>query len=207
MICIGPVCLPVWQLGIVGAFLLKPLKDTAVYVYSRCCKHRAHCIYLGAQKLSDGHLQLFRESDTDMKIRGVEQPAHVLAVHSDDELTALRDRLNEPNRQNILFVDFGATWCQPCKAIFPFFEALSAFYEGTFVKVDVDECPESADEATVQALPTLCVMSCSEGKWEVIARTVGANKRDWENLVATHSRPRHGSGPSPQEEGESAKDR
>ncbi|CBZ50867.1 putative thioredoxin [Neospora caninum Liverpool] len=204
MICIGPVCVPIWQLGIVGAFLLNPLKNAAVYVYSRCCKRRAHCAETGAQGLRVANLELFRTTDTALKRTAGEYPSQAVSVHSDDQLAALKRRLSGGNKPQMIFVDFGATWCQPCKSMCPFFEALSVFYEGTFVKVDVDECPDSADDAAVQALPTLCVMAPSGGKWEVVARAVGANRRDWENLVATHSIPRHGDSPS--NEKESTKD-
>ncbi|KFH01839.1 thioredoxin domain-containing protein [Toxoplasma gondii VAND] len=207
MICIGPVCVPIWQLGIVGAFLLKPLKDFATYAYSRCCKHRAHSAHTGAQGLNAENVQLFRMTDAALKNTGGEHPSQAVSVHSDSELAALRTRLSNGPKRQIVFADFGATWCQPCKAMSPFFEALSGFYEGTFLKMDVDECPDSADDAAIQALPTLCVMVPSEGKWEVIARAVGANRRDWENLVATHSMPRQADSRSSNEYNESEKDK
>ena len=53
------------------------------------------------------------------------------------------------------FVDFTATWCGPCKMIGPVFEALAKEYpQACFVKVDVDENQETAQEHGVRAMPT-----------------------------------------------------
>lgn len=52
-----------------------------------------------------------------------------------------------------IVVDFWATWCGPCKVIGPKFEELSddpAYADLVFAKVDVDECPQVAEEAGVQ---------------------------------------------------------
>ncbi|PHJ24119.1 thioredoxin domain-containing protein [Cystoisospora suis] len=203
MICVGPICLPVWQLGIIGAFLLKPLKDVAMLLYSRCCKHRSECTYTPSPALGEGHLELFRQSDEDLKRRQKERGDHrepaVVSIHSDDEMTSLKKRLIQEGKTKVLFVDFSATWCRPCQAIFPFLQALSVCYEGVFAKVDIDDCPDTAEEASIQALPTFCVYllqtTTAEGRdpvkeeWRLIARAVGANRRDWENLVVLHAKP------------------
>lgn len=48
-----------------------------------------------------------------------------------------------------------ATWCGPCKAISPVLERLSAQYTNAkFIKVDVDEAAEIAQEYGISAMPT-----------------------------------------------------
>ncbi|KAI9894992.1 MAG: hypothetical protein M1814_000214 [Vezdaea aestivalis] len=70
-------------------------------------------------------------------------------------------------------VDFHAVWCGPCKAIAPAVEALDGEYtDVTFVKVDVDEQPEIAQEYSVRAMPTFLIFKNGEKVDEV----VGANK-------------------------------
>lgn len=80
-------------------------------------------------------------------------------------------------------VDFHAVWCGPCKAIAPFVSELSEKYtDVTFVKVDVDELPDVAQEADVTAMPTFAFYKGGEK----IAEMVGAKKDRLEELVQQH---------------------
>ncbi|KAK4689439.1 thioredoxin 1, partial [Tremellales sp. Uapishka_1] len=76
----------------------------------------------------------------------------VQAVHSHDEFKQLIAG-DKP-----VIVDFWATWCGPCKMISPHFVKLADKYPGaTFIKVDVEEAPEIAQEAAIRAMPTFKV--------------------------------------------------
>eukprot|EP01045_Picozoa_sp_COSAG04_P040582 COSAG04_NODE_11927_length_680_cov_1.080895_1_plen_122_part_01 len=59
------------------------------------------------------------------------------------------------------FVDFGAAWCAPCKAIAPHFAALAEEHAAPgllFLKVDVDECEDTGEEYGVSKLPTFAFL-------------------------------------------------
>lgn len=56
--------------------------------------------------------------------------------------------------EKLSVLDFTATWCGPCKFIAPKFERLSGKYSTTkFLKVDVDECSDVAQDYNVRSMP------------------------------------------------------
>ena len=86
-----------------------------------------------------------------------------------------------------VLVDFGATWCQPCKALAPIVEALAAESAGRLVvaKVDIDESPEVAKRYGIRGAPTVLVLA----KGERVAQHVGlTSKAKLLELVAAASR-------------------
>lgn len=58
----------------------------------------------------------------------------------------------------IVFVDFWATWCGPCRMFAPIYEKVSAKHpDVTFAKVDTDENPAVAGQWQISAIPTLMI--------------------------------------------------
>jgi len=68
------------------------------------------------------------------------------------------------SREVPVLVDFWAEWCQPCKALSPLLESLTADYAGAFelAKVDVDANQELSAQFGVQSIPT--VVAIRDGK-------------------------------------------
>ncbi|KAL1512513.1 hypothetical protein ABEB36_002095 [Hypothenemus hampei] len=55
----------------------------------------------------------------------------------------------------LVVVDFTATWCGPCQRMAPVFQQYATKYaRAVFLKVDVDQCQETAAAQGVSAMPT-----------------------------------------------------
>lgn len=79
-------------------------------------------------------------------------------------------------------VDFGATWCGPCRTIEPFLEQLSDEYadKAKVVKVDIEECVGVSARYRIMNVPT--VLYIKNG--EVVAKNVGgAPKKVFEDKL------------------------
>lgn len=64
------------------------------------------------------------------------------------------------NGSKLVVVDFSANWCSPCRRVAPLYDELSNKYDRvTFLKVDVDQCQETAAIQGVSAMPTFILYS------------------------------------------------
>jgi len=84
-----------------------------------------------------------------------------------DETLATTDEL--------LLVDFWATWCGPCRAIAPVLEALERDEAGRVrvAKVNVDEEPALAGRYEIRSIPTILFVKSGR----VVDRVIGAVPR------------------------------
>lgn len=69
----------------------------------------------------------------------------------------------ETLENKVVFVDFWAAWCGPCKMLGPIFEEISKEFEGKaiFAKCNVDENNTLALRQGIQAIP--CIIAYDNG--------------------------------------------
>jgi len=73
---------------------------------------------------------------------------------------------------SIVVLDCFATWCGPCKVIAPQVVKFSEAYPNAkFIKIDVDEVPDVAQELGIRAMPTFIIFQ----NGEKVSEIVGAN--------------------------------
>ena len=76
--------------------------------------------------------------------------------------------------EQVVLLDFYATWCGPCRIVGPIIDEIAEENENIRVcKVDVDEQTELASQFQVYSIPTLVVMK--DGK--VLTQSTGAKSK------------------------------
>ena len=75
------------------------------------------------------------------------QPFHITDSNFEDTI----------RKNNVVFVDFWANWCGPCRALAPTIEELAKEFNGKILvgKLDVDENPVTAERFQVFSIPTM----------------------------------------------------
>lgn len=91
------------------------------------------------------------------------------------EISSMEEFDKELKNDTVVFVDFYASWCGPCKNFAPVFEAWAKEFHGKvkFLKVNVDTLPALAKKYQITAMPTLLVLN-KDG--EVLEKRVGTRE-------------------------------
>ncbi|SPJ81508.1 related to thioredoxin [Fusarium torulosum] len=99
------------------------------------------------------------------------------------EVQSLEEFHETLGKHSLVLVDFWAEWCGPCRIISPVVEKLSQDIPSVhFVKVDVDQAVDIAQEYNIRAMPTFIMFKHGEKVGEV----VGADPSKVKALVHAH---------------------
>ncbi|KAG9140189.1 hypothetical protein Leryth_021761 [Lithospermum erythrorhizon] len=107
--------------------------------------------------------------------------SQVIVFHSSSKWKIHFESLKETNK--LMVVDFTASWCAPCRQIDPGVHDLAVKYTDVeFIKIDVDELMDVAEEFRVEAMPTFLLIK----KGEVVDKVVGAKKEELQMKIDIH---------------------
>ena len=68
------------------------------------------------------------------------------------------NEFEEEIKEGLVFVDFFATWCGPCKMLSPIVDEVSnELTDVKFIKVDVDASNDIASKYMIMSIPTLII--------------------------------------------------
>lgn len=75
-----------------------------------------------------------------------------------------KENAKEILKNNVVFVDFWAPWCAPCRALAPVFEDLAEKYKesATFAKCNVDDDEHFARKHGIASIP--CIICFVNGE-------------------------------------------
>ncbi|KAK9272030.1 hypothetical protein L1049_002399 [Liquidambar formosana] len=108
-------------------------------------------------------------------------PSRIISFHSSARWQLHFNASKESSQ--LMVIDFAASWCGPCKLMEPAIHAMATkFTDVEFVKIDVDELSDVAQEFVVQAMPTFVLVK--QGK--EVDRVVGAKKDELEKKIEKH---------------------
>lgn len=120
---------------------------------------------------------------TPPRVRHIFAGGKVVVVNNKAEWDSLLSEAQ--NAGQAVIVDFFATWCGPCRLISPYFQQLSTQFEGiVFVKLDVDQVEEVAQQLGISAMPTFIVLKDGQKVDELI----GASQDKLKALVAKYGK-------------------
>jgi len=124
-----------------------------------------------------------------LKIKKLINPDYV-EIHYAEFVETKDDFDKIIKEKEVVFVDFTASWCPPCKMIKPVFEEWAEKFKDNdkvkFVKIDVDENDEVASEYAIRSMPTFKVFKA--GKEDENGGFGGASIDKLKTMVETYTK-------------------
>ncbi|KAA8529481.1 hypothetical protein F0562_033720 [Nyssa sinensis] len=107
--------------------------------------------------------------------------SQVIAFHSSAKWRAHFEASKATTK--LIVIDFTAAWCRPCRSMEPAINGFAAKYTDVeFIKIDVDELMDVAQEFGVQAMPTYILMK----KGKEVDKVIGAKREELQKKIEKH---------------------
>lgn len=151
------------------------------------------CAILPQQRRCQGLLQVRAAAGPSDGVRWWEKEAgpNVNDIHSTQEFIDALEKAGE----KLVVVEFFATWCGSCRALFPKFCKLAAEHTDVeFLKVNFDENKPMCKSLNIKVLPFFHFYRGSEGRLDAFSCSL-AKLQKLKDAIATHNTDRCSIGP------------
>ncbi|KIJ66519.1 hypothetical protein HYDPIDRAFT_26861 [Hydnomerulius pinastri MD-312] len=100
-------------------------------------------------------------------------------------ITSFADFRKIINSDKVVFIDFWAEWCGPCRAIKPIFETLANAHGevAEFYSVNIEENEDASQEVAVTSVPTFIAFK----NGDILGQVVGAVPPSLQALITKHA--------------------
>lgn len=172
VICLGPICLPLWPLIVLA---VRPIWDRMI---PTAAKNWLSTHWDGIRDC----LCRRRTKPSPKRKNVAPEAAEIRRIQSDAEYAVL---LAESHKLPV-FIKFTAEFCGPCKLIDPTLKELSSDFRGmiVFAELDIEKLDELAYRLGVSSIPAFHVMKDGSK----IDQMTGANVEKLRSLVKKHSK-------------------
>ncbi|XAR53238.1 Monodehydroascorbate reductase (NADH) [Bertholletia excelsa] len=107
--------------------------------------------------------------------------SQVITFHSSSKWRAHFE--SSKSTDKLMVIDFTASWCVPCRTMEPAINEFAAKYTDVqFIKIDVDQLMDVANEFGVQSMPTFLLIK----KGRVLDKITGARKEELQKKIERH---------------------
>ncbi|MDD5639974.1 MAG: thioredoxin [Candidatus Pacebacteria bacterium] len=99
-----------------------------------------------------------------------------MKIINDNEFKTVVEKSEKP-----VVIDFFTNWCPPCKMLGPVMEKIAEEYKDKieFIKMDLDECPNTGNTFAVDRIPTVIFLSNGKPKSSFVGFKEEAEIKIW----------------------------
>ncbi|OII71282.1 thioredoxin domain-containing protein [Cryptosporidium ubiquitum] len=190
IICLGPLCIPIWNIVLFLFALIGPLTRFFKKIFFR--KDSIGEDHGGLRMINHG--KILEENDL-IKIglephfvkESYEKILKIVQSHTFFELESINEweicKLLGKNLELPIVIDYYADWCNPCKKISPIFNNLCKEYEGIFIKINYENHNNFCNDMGVLSLPTFHYWVLTDNSYTLVEKLERSDPKELENLL------------------------